>query len=406
MKAKIDRNAIERARNADVSGHGENCFEWKKPSPETAKKIARTVCGAVFCYGAEGDRGLTGATEQILEPSSGEIFMEGLRRLNEAITGDDTGAQRDIACITDENGDVRYCSPSLEIQGRYLDRLAGALLTMENKQDKAALAYYAVVGLHPFRDGNGRVGRLVHDLILNDGDLAEEHIEKIATHNAAESGSFDFPLMHGGSFDLLINREVARGILGEAFMGEHGQITANSSRAMGKIFAMGKPIGGKFPEGMADRLMIAGTETGGTYFPINGIVLTRMIQEYPELGRFAKSSAEDMGRERVTGRYYGEMFTEDRDKSNYLIKASGGIDESLTKGQARRMMEIYDEVKMRYLDTLTDIFVNPEHFVSKKSGKTYAEIARETDAYSLMRNIGTSRGISEAPDGSFFATGL
>jgi len=373
-----------------VSGNGEDCLNWIKPGPELARRICDKVVSAIFCYDGGAEDKLSSATEDIINPTSYEAFRGGLGALNAAITGNvNPFTDEDPSCISNER-DLLYAPPPPKMQEEYFRKLAETLPTMENARDKAALAYYMIVGLHPFVDGNGRTARLAHELILRGKDLREEEIENIATHNKAESGASSFALLNGLSFDVLVNREVAKDVLGAEFTDKFGQITTNSHKKTNLYFAKDKPIAKRMLREDATRLTLAGTEAGGIYFPTNGIVLARLIQEYPELGSFASDDREYFGRDLLNGMYYGDMFMEDKGKSNYLIRSSyNGIEDVISRGQARRMLEIYDEVKAKYLDVVIDMFVNPGAHVAKKSGKTYADIIQEADGYSLVRNIGT-----------------
>jgi Fic family protein len=76
----------------------------------------------------------------------------------------------------DEKGDVVYEGPDIDQVPTLIDELVANLNEQQGPNDpiiKAAMAHLNLVMIHPFRDGNGRMSRCLHSLVLaRDGVLS------------------------------------------------------------------------------------------------------------------------------------------------------------------------------------------------------------------------------------------
>jgi len=71
--------------------------------------------------------------------------------------------------VTGPGGRLEYRGPAAEEVPQLIEEVVGWLAHDEGKTDvivKAALAHLNVVSIHPFRDGNGRIARIVQSLVL------------------------------------------------------------------------------------------------------------------------------------------------------------------------------------------------------------------------------------------------
>lgn len=81
---------------------------------------------------------------------------------------EDKFEKQDMVCGAVLGGTLELVSPSNEIQEKSLQNISIALKNIKRRENKALLLHYLVNELHLFSDGNGRTGRCMLDLFLND----------------------------------------------------------------------------------------------------------------------------------------------------------------------------------------------------------------------------------------------
>jgi Fic family protein len=125
---------------------------------------------------------------------------------------------------------VHFEAPSAE----RLDREMSAFLEWfegEGKLDpvlKAGLAHFRFVTIHPFEDGNGRIGRAIADLALARGDGTSERFYSLSSQIEAERKEYYLQLERGqrGGLDVTDWLEWFLGCLGRAIRRSNETLSA------------------------------------------------------------------------------------------------------------------------------------------------------------------------------------
>lgn len=81
---------------------------------------------------------------------------------------EDEFEKQDMVCGAAFGGTLGLVSPSNEIQEKSIQNISVALKNIKGRENIALLLHYLVNQLHLFSDGNGRTGRCMLDLFLND----------------------------------------------------------------------------------------------------------------------------------------------------------------------------------------------------------------------------------------------
>jgi len=74
--------------------------------------------------------------------------------------------------------------PSFEQKEGLMREVFEAFKQIPDNEDRALLIYYAIQAIHPYSEGNGRTGRLLHEIISGDsGELTEVKLSKLLDHD-------------------------------------------------------------------------------------------------------------------------------------------------------------------------------------------------------------------------------
>jgi Fic family protein len=107
--------------------------------------------------------------------------------------------------VTGPDGSAEYRGPEservVELMGEVVDWLSGGDLDVDVVV-RAAMAHLHVVSVHPFRDGNGRVSRIVQSLVLAREDLASPEFFSIEEYLGSHTQEYYAALREaqGGSY--------------------------------------------------------------------------------------------------------------------------------------------------------------------------------------------------------------
>ena len=107
--------------------------------------------------------------------------------------------------VTGPEGSLDYRGPEGDRVEALMGELLGWLATEELEMDivvRAAMAHLQVVSVHPFRDGNGRVSRIVQSLVLAREGLASPEFFSIEEYLGAHTPEYYAALgeAQGGSY--------------------------------------------------------------------------------------------------------------------------------------------------------------------------------------------------------------
>ncbi len=283
---------------------------------------------------------------------------------NRAVDGDGVEVSFGIT------GDISYLPPATEQKDSLMRENFDALKQIPNNEDRALLTYYALQAIHPYADGNGRTGRLLYEIISEDGkELTEEKLSELLDHDKEGHGGtgkgrdvFAEKVLDANSAYYYINREVAKEVLGEDFVQENGSIFVAAAVGVGFV---SETVKQKLPpkeSALVEKILGEGNVS---HFPFRGIVLAKLIQEKPELGKYLYQATFKLDEMRA-------VVPDDYGKKPFAIDGEE-IMPNLTEDDARRLIEIHKEVKTKFIESMIDIFTNPEnHKIKTKEGESVA----------------------------------
>jgi hypothetical protein len=271
--------------------------------------------------------------------------------------------------LSSQRGDVshaEYLPPSVEQKSDMMKEIFGALKQISNNEDRALLIYYALQAIHPYSDGNGRTGRLLHELISENGkQLTQASLSELLDHDSkGHEGTgegrqvFSNKVLEPEEAYLYINHELTRDFLGKDFPNEYGSITA----------LVGKGGQAVLPESLKKQLSLQESiltekilgESNVRYFPFSGIVLMKLLGQNQELQKYQSE-----GNLRLTN----AEISEDNGKKCIFVNAIKMYSD-FTSDHVKQLFEIHKEVKSKFIQTMIDIFTNPEnHQVKTKKGE-------------------------------------
>lgn len=263
--------------------------------------------------------------------------------------------------------DISYLPPAAEQKNDLMKETFDVLKEIPDNEDRALLIYYALQAIHPYSDGNGRTGRLLYEIIGKDGkELTKEQLSDLLDHDQeGHTGTgkgrdiFAEKVLDASSAYYFINREVAKEILGENFLEENGKIYATSALGVGFLSEAAKKKLSPEEATLTEKILGEGDVQN---FSFRNIVLAKFLQERPDLQKYQYKVKRSLDN--------GDgVVSED------IGKKIVGIDSEelmplLTENDARRLIEIHGEVKTKFIESMIDIFANPEnHQIKNKDGK-------------------------------------
>ena len=331
---------------------------------ETGKKVFEFLDRTKFLDVRKSDEQF----DELLQKLSYEDYTNYLTRLNGILREvpikkravDGSGVEVSFGIM----GDILYLPPAAEQKDGLMRESFDALKQIPDNEDRALLTYYALQAIHPYSDGNGRTGRLLHEIISEDGkELTEEKLSELLDHDKdghAGTGKgrdvFAEKVLDANSAYYYINREVAKEILGDDFFKEFGKIYYSGYVGIGNV---PKDIEIS-PEERALAEKIIG-EGDVANFPFRGMAILKLLQENGKLFEYQFIGTRPTGANEVVPEDVGKQFLGiDNDK----------FEAELTAEDTKRLIEIHKDIKNRFIRTMIDIFNNPDnHLLKTKDGK-------------------------------------
>jgi Fic family protein len=107
--------------------------------------------------------------------------------------------------VTGADGSLEYRGPDAKDVVALMDEVVNWLATGDPDADvfvRAAMAHLNVISVHPFRDGNGRIARIVQSLVLARGGLGSPEFFSIEEYLGEHTGEYYAALRQaqGGSY--------------------------------------------------------------------------------------------------------------------------------------------------------------------------------------------------------------
>lgn len=306
--------------------------------------------------------------EQWLQNLSYEDYSNFLTRLNgilrESTIKDRSVDGKDVKVTFGIMNDTAYLPPAAEQKNNLMKDSFEALKTIPGNEDRALLTYYILQAIHPYSDGNGRTGRLLHEIISKNGkELNQEHLSELLDHDTdghRETGQgrslFAKTVLDANSAYYYINREVVKEVLGPDFLNENGSIYVAAIAGVGNLSEDTKQHLSREEIVLAEQIIGEGDVHN---FSFRGIVLSKLLREKKELQRYQYEVKQPLDERRG-------VVPEDVGKKITGIDAEELIPH-LTENDARRLIEIHTEVKSTFIKNMIDIFVHPEKYQMQNS---------------------------------------
>lgn len=257
-----------------------------------------------------------------------------------------------------------YLPPVEKEKENFMREIFAALKDISDNEDRALLAYYALQAIHLFSDGNGRVGRLLYELISADGkNLTEDKLSELLDHNKTGHDGigkgreiFSEKVLNPSRAYYLFNREVAKVVLGNEFFREYG-----------KIYYSGSISNSSLPDNFelsSEERMLGGKMFGErdvANFGFFQLAITKLLQENGKLANCQYALVRPTNRNEVVFEDVGKKIM--------------GIDDEIffaefTAEDVRRLIEIHKEIKSSFIRMIIDVFLNPHrHQLKEDDGK-------------------------------------
>ncbi len=257
--------------------------------------------------------------------------------------------------------EISYLPPEANKKEGLMREVFDFLKTMTNNEDRALLIYYALQAIHPYSDGNGRTGRLLHELISEEGkELTKDKLSNLLDHdkegNAGTGEGRDIfakKVMEANEAYYLINREVAREIFGDDFFIRFGKIYYAGALGIGNV---PHNIGISAEErNLANKIIGEGDVNN---FPFRGMVILKLLQENGKLSEYQYIVKRTAGANEVIPEDVGKQILGIRNEE---------FEAELTAEDVRRLIEIHTDIKDRFIRIMIDIFNNPDKHTLKTS---------------------------------------
>ncbi len=149
---------------------------------------------AVACYGRAMDHVAAMADDPTFEWSARvilDLHFEACHFQNDARPG----RWRDgPVSVTDHDGSIAYRAPDAENVPTLMDEVVRWLQSPDaiavHPVVRAAMAHLHVVSVHPFRDGNGRIARIIQSLVLARDGLVAPEFASIEEYLGERTGAY------------------------------------------------------------------------------------------------------------------------------------------------------------------------------------------------------------------------
>lgn len=249
---------------------------------------------------------------------------------------------------------IGYLPPDMRDKSMLLIDTFSAIKTMKDNNERALLTYYAIQYIHPFKDGNGRTGRLLYVLFSDERkDVSESKLAELLDHDEDDRSIhgrqlFARKILHPKKADNFITREVARDTFGETFLNRYGEIYYSDN--FGSVTIPNYPEITPAQHDYVKRIL--SQEQEGS-FPFRSVTVLTRLQETKQLDRF---QIEGLG---TITEYDG--LPEDKGKEVFGID-SQLFEENLTVQDIQALILIHRKLKISYVKKLIDIFIHPEAY--------------------------------------------
>lgn len=248
-----------------------------------------------------------------------------------------------------------YLPPETSDKIVLMEEFLETLKKIKDNEYRAQLTYYIIQILHPFRDGNGRLGRLMYKLLSpSSEELTKENLTEMVSHEVVDDTEkstgrniFAKEVMRPEEAFYYPMREMANEKFGDEFEKNYGGITLSNTIGEGSIPENIKVT----PEKRALVGKIIGEHSTTPYYSFRSLTVLQLLSEK---GKIKDYQYENTGK-------VGNGF-EDTGKKILGIdydKFRSTLDET----DIDRLIEINKETKLQLVRKFFDTFSFPEEHI-------------------------------------------
>jgi len=241
-------------------------------------------------------------------------------------------------------------APNIKIKNETCEKISEALKRIPERKNKAVMLHYLVNELHLFSDGNGRTGRAMLELLLNENVDFNSEVFRHDKNDNATISTWDLSEKYGiksvnralNYTSYILSRILAQnGCIDEKLNTPNFIVAGNT--ADGSSVYIDEAICSNLSQAQIDKINLALIDNTGGNMGISALTMLAMKKSL--LQSYEPSSPSD-------SEFYHEYFNvskketfENWGKEDYLLA-----------------LEIHDKLQEMQLDIMLDIFEQPQKF--------------------------------------------
>lgn len=277
-------------------------------------------------------------------------------------------------------------SPENDIQESCLKKGFEVIKKLDNPQARASLAYYLLLDLHLFEDGNGRTSRLIYDI------LSENKFDFVSNYEWYLHDEENFSIKRGDFDDLnylfmiqeinnLTGYYLFKELIKEGKIIDDPRVGSKSIRTFRQGFYGGKYEGVYIDDEIKNQLteeeiyrINRSILDNNTSYTVGGMAMAVMMSKKGKMDKcieINENCIQDLEDEEAKNIRQGRFtfYVGDDEEVNSVAKMMFG---DFKKEDYLEMVDIANEIKERQFDVLFDLYVQPEKYVDNYRGKTIA----------------------------------
>lgn len=290
--------------------------------------------------------------------------------------------EHEVILYDDEKDEIEFLPPPMSSKDELLSETFRGLKQISDNESRGLLLYYAIQTIHPFKDGNGRTGRLAYEIFAGDEpDLSEHGLSKILDHTTDQAGKnnsetiashFEQKVPSPNILRYLINREIASTLPGGEMFNDIGRIRYEDEPGQATF-----DIDTYDQLDPDERLWIkhfVGAEKKDINYPFIGIEAYIVANQAGRTHEFCHvepgvSASTEPG---------GIPIVEADKSKNTLVIDGEGLMSSLDASQIRHLSTVHDWLKVMHVRRIIDCFVNSDtHPIDGPASETILEYIKK-----------------------------